>query len=59
MNHLTNGLFSKADTFLLKQGHPGKEGQSGEKGALVSFKTSLFVYIIFVLILVFVQNVIS
>lgn len=55
--HLTNGLFSKADTFLLKQGHPGKEGQSGEKGALVSFKISLFLYIIFVLI--FVQNVIS
>lgn len=32
-------VFSKSDTFPLNQGHPGKEGQSGDKGALVSFKT--------------------
>lgn len=40
-------MLFKSHTFLLKQGHPGKEGQSGDKGALVSFKRFLFIYIDF------------
>lgn len=47
MSLLKKILLFKSDTFLLKQGHPGKEGQSGDKGALVSFKTFPFVYIDF------------